>query len=61
LTDLLALRASIRFIYYNLPALDEFDLFDIDPSEGEANEIGNVLARKKKLDTTVKITLVIRF
>lgn len=59
LTGLLALRASIQFIYYNIPALDEFDLFDIDPYQGDATEIGTVLTRKKKLDTIVKITLVI--
>jgi putative salt-induced outer membrane protein YdiY len=59
LTGRLALRASIQFIYYNLPALDEFDLFDIDPSQGDATEIGTVLTRKKKLDTIVKITLVV--
>ena len=61
LTGLLALRASLQFIYYNLPALDEFDLFDIDPSEGDANEIGTVITRKKKLDTVVKVTLVVTF
>ncbi len=61
LTGMLALRASLRFIYYNLPALDEFDLFDIDPSEGEANEIGTVITRKKKLDTIFKVTLVVTF
>jgi hypothetical protein len=61
LTDLLALRASIRFIYYNLAALDEFDLLDADPSQGEANEIGTVITRKKNLDTVIRISLVVSF
>ncbi len=61
LTDMLALRAGVQFIYYHLPALEEFDLFDIDPSQGDANEVGTAIARKKNLDTIVKITLVISF
>lgn len=60
-TDLLALRASLQFIYYHLPALDEIDLFDSDPAEGDANEIGTVITRKKALDTVIKITLVVSF
>jgi hypothetical protein len=59
LTDMLALRASVQFIYYHLPALEKFDLFDIDPSEGNASEVGTVLARKKNLDALVKVTLVV--
>jgi hypothetical protein len=61
MTDVLALRTSVQFIYYHLPALDEFDLFDTDPSQGDANEIGTVIARKKSLDTLVKVTLVVTF
>jgi putative salt-induced outer membrane protein YdiY len=61
LTDVLALRASLQFIYYHLPALDEFDLFDIDPSEGDAEQTGTVITRKKALDTVVKVTLVVTF
>jgi hypothetical protein len=61
LTEMLALRASVQFIYHHLPALDEFDLFDSDPSQGEANAIGTAIARKKSLDTLVKITLVVTF
>ena len=61
MTDMLALRASVQFIYYHLPALDEFDLFDADPSQGDANQVGTAIARKKSLDTLVKITLVVTF
>ena len=61
LTDMLALRASIRFIYYNLPALQEFDLLDADPSQGDATEIGTVTTRKKNLDTIVRVSLVVSF
>jgi putative salt-induced outer membrane protein YdiY len=62
LTDLLALRASIQFIYYHLPALEEFDLFDNNPAEeGDAEQIGTVITRKKALDTVIKVTLVVSF
>jgi len=61
LTSMLALRASLQFIYYHLPALEELDLFDVDPTEGDASEIGTAITRKKALDTVVKITLVVNF
>jgi hypothetical protein len=61
LTSMLALRASLQFIYYHLPALEELDLFDADPAEGDASEIGTAVTRKKALDTVVKITLVVNF
>jgi putative salt-induced outer membrane protein YdiY len=55
LTGRLALRASLQLIYHNLPALEELDLLDRDGGV----EIGTVVVRKKKLDTVVKISLVI--
>ena len=58
---MLALRASIQFVYYHLPALEAFDLFDIDPAEGDADLIGSVSNRKKALDTVVKVALVVSF
>ena len=61
LTAMLALRASIQFVYYHLPALEAFDLFDIDPAEGDADLIGSVINRKKALDTVVKVALVVSF
>jgi hypothetical protein len=57
LTDIFSLRASLRLIHYNLPALEELDLSE----EEGGDEIGTVLVRKKKLDSIVKLSLVITF
>ena len=51
----MSLRFSLQFIYQNLPALEELDLFE---SEG-GQEIGTVKVRKKKMDTVVKFTVVV--
>jgi putative salt-induced outer membrane protein YdiY len=53
MTSLLALRFSIQFIYYSLPALEEIDLFnDIGV------EIGDAVVRKDKLDSVLRFSLV---
>lgn len=53
----LALKGSLRFLFRNLPALDEIDL--VDPGSG--NVVGEVIVPKKRLDTTVSMSLVITF
>ena len=59
LTKLLALRVSLQLLYRNIPALEELDLFAVDPAEAETVPIGNVPVRRKKLDTLLKVTLVV--
>ena len=55
--DALALQASLRLLYRNIPAFDDIDLQD--PESGAA--IGKVIVPKKKLDTNVSMSLVINF
>jgi putative salt-induced outer membrane protein YdiY len=54
------LRVSLQLLYNNIPALEEIDLYDIDPAEGDASLIGTTVVRKKKLDTVFKVTFVIK-
>ena len=53
-SSIFALRFSIQLLYQNLPALEKIDLEDFN---GLA--IGNVIVRKKKLDTVLKFSFVL--
>ena len=56
MTDKIALKASLRLVYRNEPALEEIDL------ENDIGlVIGNVVVEKKKLDTAFTTSLVISF
>ncbi len=56
INDTIALKASLRLLYRNLPALEDIDLED---SSGLV--IGKVVIPKAKLDTTFVTSLVINF
>ncbi len=58
LNSVMALRFSAQFLYQNLPALEEIDLFDLDPSDG-GFPVGTAVVRKRTLDTILKFSLVI--
>ena len=55
--DALALQASLRLLYRNIPAFDDIDLQD--PESG--NVVGELIVPKKKLDMNVSMSLVINF
>ncbi len=57
MTDTIALKASLRLVYRNQPALEEIDL----QTEILAIPIGKVIVPKKKLDTAFTTSLVISF
>ena len=57
MTDRIALKASLRLNYRNIPALEEIDLED--PDFGVV--IGEVIIPKEKLDSTFATSLVISF
>ena len=57
ISDALALKASLRLLYRNIPALDDIDLRD--PESGVV--VGEVVVPKQKLDTTLSMSLVINF
>ncbi len=60
LTNIFSLRGSLQFLYRNLPALEEVALYGIPPEQGGVAS-DTVLIRSKKLDATVKLSLVITF
>ena len=60
LTDIFSLRGSLQLFYLNQPALEEISLFSVPPDQGGVAS-GTVLIRRKKLDTSVKLSLVITF
>ena len=57
MTDTIALKASLRLNYRNIPALEDIDLED--PDSGVV--IGEVIVPKDKLDSTFSTSLVINF
>ncbi len=57
ITDTVALKASLRLLYRNIPALEDIDLED--PDFGIV--IGEVIVPKEKLDSTFATSLVINF
>ena len=61
MTDSLALRFSIQLLYENQPALKAVTLFDIDPSDPAAVNIGTVTREADKLDTVARASLVVSF
>ena len=56
ISDTIALKASLRLVYRNDPALEEIDLEDPDGAV-----VGNVIVLKKKLDSGFTTSLVINF
>ena len=54
LTGMFALRLSLEFRYQNNPALEEIDL-----ETPEGLPIGDVVVRKKNLDTVMKFSFVV--
>lgn len=60
LTDIFSLRGSLQLFYHNLPALEAVSLYSIPPDQGGVAG-DTVLIRRKKLDTVVKLSLVITF
>jgi len=59
LTNLLAVRVSLKLLYRNIPALEALDLLPVPPTEAPSLPIGTVPVRRKKLDTLFKVTLVV--
>jgi putative salt-induced outer membrane protein YdiY len=57
ITDTIALKASLRLLYRNIPALEDIDLED--PDFGIV--IGEVIVPKEKLDSIFATSLVINF
>jgi len=56
ISETIALKASVRLVYRNSPALEEIDL-----ENGAGIVIGEVVVPKKKLDTALTTSLVISF
>ena len=54
LTEMLAFRFSLEFRYQNIPAFEEIDL-----ETPEGLPIGDVVVRKKKLDSVLKFSFVV--
>ena len=56
MTDTVALKAGLRLLYRNIPALE-----DIDLEREDGLVIGEIIIAKQKLDTTFSTSLVINF
>lgn len=60
LNSRIALRVSLQWLYNNMPALEEIDVFFFTP-DGDEVLVGSTLNRKEKLDTTFATSIVINF
>lgn len=58
MTEKIALRVSLQWLYNNQPALEEIDVIFIGP-EGTEATIGTTTIRKKELDTVFSTSIVI--
>jgi len=56
MTEALALKAGLTFLYDNIPALREIDLFDTT-----GNPIGTVIVENDELDSILTVSLVVNF
>ena len=59
MSEKLALRVSLQWLYNNKPALQEIDVIFIDESGAEI-DFGTTTIRKEKLDTIISTSLVIK-
>ena len=57
LTEILALKVNLLWLYNNVPSFREYDLV---PAPGEPST-GTVLAQLDELDTIFSISLVVKF
>jgi len=61
MTQKLALKVGYRILYRNIPPLEDITIYDANPFEGPANEVGTAQVEKKELDTNFTTSLVINF
>ena len=57
----LALKVSLQWLYDNEPAFDSVPLFDLDPSDPGATQIGTLAFGLDELDTVFAVSLVVNF
>ena len=60
MSERIALRVSLQWLYNNIPALEEIDVIYIDESGVEV-DFGTTTIRKEKLDSIFSTSLVIKF
>ena len=60
LTNIFSLRGSLQIFYFNQPSLEEISLYSVPPNQGGVAD-DTVLIQRKKLDTSVKLSLVVTF
>ncbi len=61
ITDRLALRVSLQWLYNSVPGLEDVTLFVLDPVTGLKVEVGEVPILKDELDTIFSTSLVVNF
>jgi putative salt-induced outer membrane protein YdiY len=61
MSDRIALKAGLRLLYRNIPALTEIKIYDNDPEQGSATELGKEAVENENLDTNFSTSLVLTF
>ena len=61
MSNKIALRMSLQWLYNNQPALEEIDVILIDDGSGAEIDFGTTTIRKEKLDTVFSTSIVISF
>jgi putative salt-induced outer membrane protein YdiY len=61
MTQKIALKVGYRILYRNIPPLEEIKIYDANPYDGPANEVGTDQVEKENLDTNFTTSLVFNF
>jgi len=61
MTQKMALKVGYRILYRNIPPLEDITIYDTNPFDGPANEVGTAQVEKDELDTSFTTSLVFSF
>jgi putative salt-induced outer membrane protein YdiY len=61
MTQRVALKAGFRVLYRNIPPLEDIKIYDANPFDGPANEVGTESVAKEELDTNFTTSLLFNF
>lgn len=61
MTQLIALKVGYRILYRNIPPLEDITIYDANPYDGTATEVGTAQVEKENLDTNFTTSLVFNF
>jgi putative salt-induced outer membrane protein YdiY len=61
MTQRIALKVGYRILYRNIPPLEDIKIYDANPYDGQANQVGTAQVEKENWDTNFTTSLVFNF